>query len=76
MTGQRYLVCPSCEHAEPATEEAPCPACGSDRAYLHAEPALPDATTEAYVKLDADSAARGSGDSESRESAESRESPE
>ena len=31
-----------------------CPACGSGRAYHTPEPALPDAESEAYVKLDAD----------------------
>lgn len=61
MTEQRYLVCPSCERVERATEAEPCLNCGSDRAYLHPEPALPDATSEAYVKLDADEAARESG---------------
>ena len=61
MSEPQYLVCPSCERVEPATEEVPCPECGSDRAYLHPEPALPDATSEAYVKLDADEAARESG---------------
>lgn len=32
-----------------------CPECGSRRAYRHHEPALPDAESEAYVKLDVDS---------------------
>ena len=31
-----------------------CPACGSGRAYHTPEPALPDAESEAFVKLDAD----------------------
>jgi len=56
-----YLVCPACEHCETLEGdrggEAPaCPACGSRRAYRHHEPALPDAESEAYVKLDAESA--------------------
>lgn len=58
MSGPAFLVCPSCERAEPATEREPCPACGSDRTYLHDGPALPDATAEAYVKLDAEEAKR------------------
>lgn len=40
---------------EPAEAEVTCPACGSRRAYRHPEPALPDADSESYVKLDADS---------------------
>ena len=64
----RYLVCPSCEHRERVasesddgsavdlTDETACPACGSGRAYRAADPALPDAEMEAYVKFDAESA--------------------
>lgn len=61
-----YLVCPTCEHCErlerdgdadeAATDEVTCPACGSRRAFRHHEPALPDAESEAYVKLDGDTA--------------------
>ena len=56
-----YLVCPACEHCEAlegagCDEEPACPACGSGRAYRHHEPAFPDAESEAYVKLDAESA--------------------
>lgn len=61
MTDREYLVCPACGRAEPATERAACPECGSDRTYLHDSPALPDATSEADVELDADEAAGGSG---------------
>lgn len=64
MTVSQFLVCPACERAEPATERTACPACGSDRAYLHTEPALPDATTEAYVKLGADEVAEETESSE------------
>lgn len=64
MSDPQFLVCPSCERAEPATEQTPCPACGSDRAYLHPDPAFLDATTEAYVKLDGDAAVRGSASSD------------
>ena len=69
MTGPRYLVCPSCEHRERVTSEGDsrpkesgeirptdCPECGSGRAYRAAEPTLPDAETETYVKFDAESA--------------------
>lgn len=60
----RYLVCPACEHCERLDdgdeavdgEATSCPECGSTRAYRHREPALPDAESEAYVKLDADEA--------------------
>ena len=68
-TGPRYLVCPSCEHRERVTSEGEsrpkesgeihptdCPECGSGRAYRAAEPTLPDAETETYVKFDAESA--------------------
>ena len=58
MSDPQFLVCPSCGRAEPATGAAACPACGSERTYLHPDPVLPDATTEAYVKLDAEDAAR------------------
>lgn len=57
-----YLVCPACEHCERFEAgdggggEAICPECGSARAYRHHEPALPDAESEAYVKLDAETA--------------------
>jgi Zn finger protein HypA/HybF involved in hydrogenase expression len=55
-----YLVCPACEHCEAyeadGGDEPTCPACGSARAYCHHEPALPDAESEAYVKLDAETA--------------------
>jgi hypothetical protein len=55
MTGEEtYLVCPACERTEPADERAPCPECGSERAYLSHVPAAPDATSESYVKLDAE----------------------
>ena len=36
--------------------ETVCPECGSRRAYRAAEPTLPDAETETYVKFDAESA--------------------
>ena len=36
--------------------ETVCPECGSGRAYRAAEPTLPDAETETYVKFDAGSA--------------------
>lgn len=36
--------------------ETVCPECGSGRAYRAAEPTLPDAETETYVKFDAESA--------------------
>lgn len=61
MSDSRFLVCPACERTEPATEPTACPDCGSERTYLNHQPALPDATTEAYVKLDADEAALESG---------------
>ncbi|WP_254839955.1 hypothetical protein [Natronomonas marina] len=59
-----YLVCPACEHSqrldggdEAADDEGTtCPECGSARAYRHHESALPDAASEAYVKLDAETA--------------------
>ena len=60
MSDEAYLVCPTCERVGPAIEEAPCPSCGSHRTYLHDSPALPDAASEAYVKLDADEAGAGS----------------
>lgn len=50
MSDSSFLVCPACERTEPATERVPCPACGSDRTYLNHAPALPDATSEGYVK--------------------------
>lgn len=49
---ERFLVCPACEYVETAREQTACPACDSERAYLSATTALPDATSEAYVKLD------------------------
>lgn len=52
MADDLFLVCPACEHTETADEPAACPACGSDRAYLHHAPALPDETTESFVKGD------------------------
>lgn len=60
MSERRYLVCPGCERVEPAASREPCPDCGSDRTYLDPEGALPDATTEAYVKSDAADVAGGS----------------
>lgn len=57
MGDDLFLVCPACEHSEPAEEptrsagEPPaCPACGSDRTYLHHAPGVPDATNETFVK--------------------------
>ena len=41
---------------DPDAADPRCPACGSRRAYRAVEPALPDAESEAYVKLDADAA--------------------
>lgn len=64
MSERQYLVCPTCERVERATERESCPACGSDRTYLDPEGALPDPTTEAYVKLDAADAAGESDDPE------------
>ena len=40
----------------PTDGETVCPECGSGRAYRAAEPTLPDAETETYVKFDAESA--------------------
>ena len=40
----------------PTDGETVCPRCGSGRAYRAAEPRLPDAETETYVKFDAESA--------------------
>ena len=40
----------------PTGGETVCPECGSGRAYRAAEPTLPDAETETYVKFDAESA--------------------
>ncbi|MFT4905818.1 MAG: hypothetical protein ACI8UR_002398 [Natronomonas sp.] len=54
---EQFLVCPRCEHYEAAEERRACPNCESTRAYLNHAPALPDAESEAYVKLDADAAA-------------------
>ena len=51
-----YLLCPDCGHVEAADERADCPACGGGRTYLNHAPAWPDATGEAYVKLDAEDA--------------------
>ena len=42
---------------DPDASDPRCPACGSRRAYRAVEPALPDAESEAYVKLDGDAAA-------------------
>ena len=67
MSDREYLVCPACGRAEPADERTACPDCGSDRAYLSPEPALPDATSEAYVKLDADEVADGQESSDTGE---------
>jgi len=53
----RFLICPACGHADPAETDADCPDCGSGRTFLHYEPAVPDAGSEAYVKLDAAAAA-------------------
>lgn len=51
-----YLVCPACGHAEAVDERADCPECGSGRTSPNHAPAWPDATGEAYVKLDAEDA--------------------
>ena len=42
--------------AHPTGGETVCPECGSGRAYRTAEPTLPDAETESYIKFDAESA--------------------
>jgi DNA-directed RNA polymerase subunit RPC12/RpoP len=44
------------EDQDPDASDPRCPACGSRRAYRAVEPALPDAESETYVKLDADAA--------------------
>jgi hypothetical protein len=67
MTDPSSLVCPSCERTEQATERVPCPDCGSDRTYLTHHPALPDATTEAYVKFAAGAVEDATADPERRE---------
>ena len=42
--------------SDPDASDSRCPACGSRRAYRAVEPALPDAESEVYVKLDGDAA--------------------